>query len=398
MRDGSNDTRHIPQSVVHAPLLRLRATVGEHRSRLLLVAITVMLSAIDWITGPAVGTFSLVVAILHLLAVSSTALLPRAGSLAVFIVEVLCCFDLPSGGPSRLWGACLAAGLLSYSEGAGSMTMLCVIPYAAVQLVQMNNAYYHDVSGPDIGATVFGLSMILIAAVAGYRLRQRADHEIEQAAAQTAQLQERELHHHAAILEYAAHMHDSVAGRLSNITLTAQRHVKQADAKDRQQWQLIAQESRKALDELHELIREMTIDDRAETPSVQLESQLRSFCEQHDRTLAEQGLQGRTDVHDYGVTVIPQPHAVRALTDMLGELYANIAAYAPCRSTYQCTVTLCDDQAEIVQTNALPDSPMPTLSGKGLNLHAQRLEQLGGTLSAYPCDNEWQCYARIPLA
>ncbi|KAA8815580.1 hypothetical protein BW13_10445 [Bifidobacterium sp. UTCIF-37] len=371
-----------------------------HRARLALVIITLMLTAADWSVRPTVDAYSMMISILHMASIALICLLPRLGACGILAVEIACCFVDTSGGASRLWGTCLASGIIVYVEGTIAMAVACFLANLLMQLSQTRLNEGPHVQGPTMSAGVFLLSCAVIAEITGYGLRQRNDMAQHKDSAYRRSIQQQEDSHTLSLLEYASQLHDSVAGSLASISLTAQQHISEHPDVDAATWNRIDEESRQALTQVHRIIDAMSEGQRTDASrgnDNDLPDDLRALCHDHDRALAEQGLHGHAELHDFGLTVHPDIGRVRMLRSLIDELYANMAKYAVGDTDYQLSVTLCDDYIEIMQTNGIAPMTHPSPGNRGLTVHARRIGQAGGDLSYTIRDAQWICFVHLPL-
>lgn len=396
-RNATNATLADLAETMRHPVRELR----EHRARLTLVIITLMLTVVDWTVRPAADTYSAVISALHMTAVMLICLLPRLGACGILAVEVVCCFVNTSGGASRLWGMCLASGIVVYVEGTAAMAAACFVANLLVQLAQTRFDTGPHAPSPTMSAGIFLLSCVGIAEIAGYGLRRRNDMTQRKDVEYRRSLRQQEDIHTLSLLEYASQLHDSVAGSLANISLTAQQHMSEHPDDDAATWNRIDAESRQALVQVHRIIdamserRHMIASDRNDND---LPDELRALCHNHDQALVKRGLHGHAELHDFGLTVHPDAERVRMLQSLIDELYANMTKYAAEGTDYQLSITLCDDYAEIMQTNEAIPVTHPSRGNRGLAVHARRISQVGGDLSYTICDAQWSCFAHLPMA
>lgn len=377
--------------VVH----RIPAETGRHVIRWSLVIFSLTLTGFDWSARPAQGLYPLVIAVLHCVAIVAVGVFPRAGSMSMMLVELACCFSQPVGGPSRLWGNCLSLGVLSYTEGTVRTAVLGASIYALMQIAQLALFHGTGASGMNLPGSVFIISFMLTIALLGYTFHLISDRFQSRERMHRHTLRELEYEHQEQQLQIAARMHDFVADKLANIIM----RTEMDSQPDSTAWHDIHDEARAALDELHAIIDVIRQSD-ADTPVAgdAVNRQLAEICAVHDRELATMGLHGRGTVKDWGLTTPPQPDRIQLAEALIGELYTNIGRYADKRIPYQMSITLHDDHLEIVQTNGIATSRRTTVSGeRGLAIYAQRVSHIRGVFSYGSHDDEWSCYALIPL-
>ncbi|PLS29600.1 exodeoxyribonuclease V [Bifidobacterium parmae] len=363
--------------------------------RWLLVAFALTLTGFDWSARPAQGTYPLVIAVLHCVAIVAVGVIPRIGSMSMMLVELACCFSQPVGGPSRLWGVCLSLGILSYAEGTVRAVVLGASIYALMQITQLTLFHGTGASGMNLPGSIFIISFMLTIALLGYTFRLISDKFRSRERMHEHTLRELEYEHQEQQLQIAARMHDFVADKLANIIM----RTEMDSQPDSTAWHDIHDEARAALDELHAIIDVIRQSD-TDTPVAgdAVNQQLAEICAVHDRALATMGLHGEGTVKDWGLTTAPQPDRIRLAAALIGELYTNIGRYADKEIPYQMSITLHDDHLEIVQTNGIATSQRTTVSGgRGLAIYAQRISHIQGILAYVPHEGEWSCYALVPL-
>lgn len=371
-----------------------------HRARTALVVVTLLLTASDWLVRPASDSYSIVISLIHTASIALICLFPRIGAGGVLAVEIVCCFANTGGGASRLWGMCLAAGVIVYIEGTLFMASACFLVNLLIQLSQTRlDAAASSSATPTVPTSVFLLSCIGISEIIGYGLRRRDDLARRTSADYRQSLRRQEDAHASNLLEYASQLHDSVAGSLANIVLTAQQHIDgpSTDSDDSVAWNHVDREAQQALAQIHRIIDAMSMRQQNEKVHTDLPGDLRALCRTSDQSLQARGLHGSSMVHDFGITVQPDGERVRMLQSLIRELYVNMAKYAADNTPYQMSVTVCDDFVEIIQTNAVVSGLPLSQGNKGLVIHAQQINRAGGDLSYAIRDAQWTCFAHLPL-
>ena len=368
----------------------------DHPARWALVGAALMLSGFDWAASPTGDSYSLIMGIAHLMSIALIAVAPRLGAAGIALIELCCCFHQMIGGPSRLWGICLAVGVTSYLGGALGAVLLATAIYSTLQLLQYIVPQTPRYDGMSAGATVFLISTMLVAALLGYAARSNIELRRKDERRHLLELHEQEYERQSQRLELASRMHDALSGRLANIIMYAQQpsHVSQDD------WDTVRQEAQSALDELHAIIDMLNGDESEPGASVQaniLLHRLKDTCSRQENRLTEQGLTGHTAIKDWGLICKPLESRIRLVVELLDEMFVNIGKHASAAEPYQLSVTLYDDRIEIIQTNRIRSDDAPSLGGKGIGLYADRIRLIHGEMSYERQEALWTLHASIPL-
>lgn len=363
-----------------------------------LVALALTLTGFDWLMRPTRDPYSLAIGVLHCVMIVAIGAFPRVGSLGVMMVEALCCLRLATEGPSRLWGDCLALGMLSYAEGTLSVVLLGTIGASLLQLLQSLSPQAADHRGLNPTGFTFLVSVILIAASLGYAFRRGADRKLADEREHAQTLRELEYDRQERQLRIAATMHDAVAGRLANIIMRTD-----SDATPTPNaWSTVHTEAQEALDELHAIITMLRqpIDDAqttSTTPKNIFHQRLADLCAAQDRRMSGLGLHGEGVVKEWDPNGTPESDHIELACGLVGELYVNIGKYADRSTPYQLSITIDGGNLEIVQSNGISTPRKPSAGGRGLAIYAQRVAHAGGMVSYGTQSGEWSFYALIPL-
>ena len=370
--------------------VRMARRMARHKIRWILVALTLMLTGVDWMMRPAQDSYALSIGIMHCLAIVITGMSPRMGNLAIMLIEATCCLILPVGGPSRLWGGCLALGLFSYTEGTLSVVALGTVAYSLLQIMQMASPSASKHSLPTPAGSIFLISTMLVTALFGYSFRRMAEHRrVSEQSHRHAIHEQQEQRLYA-----AARMHDSVANQLANIIMQTETDAHPTDAT----WRKIHSEAQQALDELHDIIDMMQQQDmKPRNTNIDIIQQLQELCASQDQRLRSRGMRGQGLVKSWATNVIPGQRTIRLPADLIKEIYANIGKYADDGAPYQMSITLYDEYLEIIQSNRIATHHAPSVGGKGLSTYARLVSHNSGVLSYGPQGDEWCLYALIPL-
>ena len=217
-------------------------------------------------------------------------------------------------------------------------------------------------------------------------------------------------------VEVARMIHDSVTGDLSNIARVSQRQLRRCgDPEQAEAWRQINEQSRRVLDGVHAVIRQLsTTDDDANASGggdEGLSETLHERVAAWSHRLSEVGIRGDARVIDHIHRPMPFEGIAAAarqscLLAMIDETFTNIMRHGRRGdAVYTVAITLGERHAEIVGMNELPDGErdngdidaiLDLPGGNGLRLHREETEGLGGTMSVGQEDDSWVLYARVP--
>lgn len=378
-----------------------RKLISRHPWRCIGAMFVVVLSIVDWTANVPKNVYSYVIGILHLFAIIAVLVSPRVGCLAMMAVELLSCFYPVTGGPSRIWGVGFALMIFAYCEDSIGAAAIATVSFVMLQLGQMS-AYSDYGHGLEYGAGISLIGAMVASSMAGYICRQLTNAKLkaEQSATELVENQVRQ--HYEQNLSIAAQLHDNVAGGLTNISLEAQKHLADGSVSaDAVGWQLVSEQAMRSLRELHAVIDFLSSLPAAEyvdPASRHLHAELVQWCQKQDVFMQENGLNGCTEINDFGLTDDPLAERERLLFDVLAEIYKDIAKHCKKQGEYHIAITLCDTSVEITQTNTWFLDMSSTSFGKGLQVYTSRLEAAGGSLSITVQDGWWSLYAFIPLS
>lgn len=118
--------------------------------------------------------------------------------------------------------------------------------------------------------------------------------------------------------------------------------------------------------------------------------------------LEAQGYRGTAAVN--GIAMVVDPEAAAEALSLMTEIGTNIRRHAPTGDdSYLLFVTLSPEWIEIRETNDIRDDAdaqsglsAQELSGRGLAMHRNRVQELGGELTTRSDDGTWMIYVRIP--
>lgn len=244
--------------------------------------------------------------------------------------------------------------------------------------------------------------------------------------------------------ELASRTHDTVTGALSSIALLAEQQQDEAkDDSGAHAWSVVNTTALQALDNLHQVIDILgnsTVQggDEAEEGlglSSKTVWKMNDFmlavtdtAAKEDIELKKLGFHGKTTVRDThtltktekidkspvgaisgecadesefatDITTVDGRVAEEVLK-VLGEIYANIRFHADPDDEYHCEIRIEDKTVIVAQANTISAIEHKTLqghrSGRGLHLHQQVIEQLGGSLKAEAKAGNWRIRVTLP--
>lgn len=203
--------------------------------------------------------------------------------------------------------------------------------------------------------------------------------------------------------ELAGRTHDTVAGGLSYIAFFAQQRMEDSSLGDgeREAWRQVDQAAQRTLNDVHRVID--VLDGGVLEPVTLRRSVSAMIGERVDAGAAhlrELGFEGRISVDCEAADGMPfESGALREVTDLIDELFVNVAAHADPSHSYVLSISAEKGWVNIVQTDvaAQGDRFHRIRSGRGLGLHRGRIRALGGVLNTSLEDDEWMLYAQVPL-
>lgn len=213
----------------------------------------------------------------------------------------------------------------------------------------------------------------------------------------------------------AIRIHDSVTNNLSGISLIAHSHsgagatdsISEADAQD---WKLVADHSSQAFAQIHEILdlldddtytRDTGLSDKPgnrQPAAAGLLPELHSFVSRERSRLENLKFTGTVKMNGTSTYFSDAAHA--EILSVITEIFANIQRHAPQgRDSYALAIVGDADGITIRETNDIKDTdPLPgaEASGRGLRMHKEAIEALGGTLRMRTEDNQWMIYVYVP--
>ncbi|NMM94730.1 histidine kinase [Bifidobacterium sp. DSM 109957] len=199
----------------------------------------------------------------------------------------------------------------------------------------------------------------------------------------------------------ARRIHDSVTNDLSAILLLTGQLSDSASAESVRIG--IDEHARQALNHVHEVIDLLNLDMNGHSEDLSVHhmqgvKSLREICDQKDKDLSRQGIQGTSAVMG---DVLLSDEREEFIADLLQELYTNILRHCSGGvDEYSVVVKLSVDGVRVIQTNTCANGARHmegVRSGRGLSLYQQAAQSLGGHLQTGFEDGTWMLNCWIPV-
>ena len=267
------------------------------------------------------------------------------------------------------------------------------------------------------GAVLFQL----LAALAGFSVRQRHHAAVERERAIEARLQAEAVAGH---LELASRLHDTVTNDLSCIiTMTETMLLDRTDPRVQNALTGIRDRAQHALGQSHDMIDVLrgaepshpdpdAADEEgkssevarlrpdattAENPGASWIDGLRTMIREEERNLADMGFRGECVIIAEDAPT-PSADVRRELTNVIGELFANIRRHCAPPADYAMTVRIDADGIRMMEMNAVqPPERASAPSGRGLSMHRRLIVGLGGAMETGIEDDTWIIRITVPL-
>lgn len=393
--DSRSEDRVRPRLAGASALLR-----GMIRRRWGLMGITVAVLAVTvWEFALSVPTDwpMWVLATLHVVAVACVPFVPLSASAVVLIVGVASSLVPYQGGPSQLWGAMLALGVI----GMMRRPVVTVAAWAlAIGAQAVQTFVLHSPVVDESGFPFFVLCFAFAAAV-GYAVRLHLE---------TVATRERRLRTEALLgrMQVALQLHDDVVNDLAVAAHFAQRRMRHAgDDGERNAWDEENRKILRALDHVHAIIDATAIierDDASEPSAAAFERLLRDALARERRYLDRAGLKAEMRLSGQ-IRRSVGPVVRREALALLHELCRNAVRHTPSGAVFCLSVHCGADAVEITELcrwkdgDGMSDESQSDgrFNGQGLQAHRRMIRNLGGELTWNRDADTWQCYARIPL-
>ncbi len=215
----------------------------------------------------------------------------------------------------------------------------------------------------------------------------------------------------------ASKTHDTVTGGLSYIAFVAQQHADDPQISDteRAAWQQIDETAQHTMDNVHAVIDILGHADEPESlradagnrdcfaaQNGSFSDMVRAHCKEGDNRLHSLGFAGESHIAETGESFEVGRERADECMRLLDELYANIAGHADPSQPYAVFVNAENGHLHVTETNSIPESDeghayRKPVSGRGLALHRDAIERIGGTLRTSREDGAWTLSADIPL-
>lgn len=215
----------------------------------------------------------------------------------------------------------------------------------------------------------------------------------------------------------ASKTHDTVTGGLSYIAFTAQQRLEDERLSDaeRAAWRRIDETAQHTIDNVHTVIDILGHADASKSLRADggnrdcivaqggsFFDKIQTHCEAGDDHLHSLGFAGESHVAETVKSFEVGRERTDECTRLLDELYANIAGHADPSQQYAVFANVENGHLHVTETNSIPEPDeghayRKPVSGRGLALHRDALERIGGTLRTSQEDGTWTLSADIPL-
>lgn len=380
----------------------------RHPARLWQVGALAMVQLVETLAMPSGGALNMIVALVFFVLYLSICVFPVPSSLILSLYFSVACCLTPLHGSGELLCMAYMLGTLVYDTSM-RLGLVAAVPVLVGIYVQ---AWRFPDTSWNLALNSAPVLTFLLLLILNFGQVNRNRSKLMEARLQTEHAQE--LTHR---VEVARMIHDSVTGDLSNIARVSQRQLRQCDDPEQlEAWRQVNEQSRRVLDGMHAVIRQLSATDAGEQDAVGgdgegLSDLLHERVTTWARRLAESGIRGDARVLDHLHRTMPfegKDSLARqsCLLAMIDEAFTNIMRHGRRGDgVYTVAVTLGDRNAEIVSMNELSDGErdngdidaiLDLPGGNGLRLHREEIEGLGGVLSVGEEDDSWVLYARVP--
>ena len=381
----------------------------RHPARLWQVGALAMVQLVETLAMPSGGALNMIVALVFFVLYLSICVFPVPSSLILSLYFSVACCLTPLHGSGELLCMAYMLGTLVYDTSM-RLGLVAAVPVLVGIYVQ---AWRFPDTSWNLALNSAPVLTFLLLLILNFGQVNRNRSKLMEAQLQTERAQE--LVHR---VEVARMIHDSVTGDLSNIARVSQRQLRRCgDPEQAEAWRQINEQSRRVLDGVHAVIRQLsTTDDDANASGggdEGLSETLHERVAAWSRRLSEAGIRGDARVIDHIHRPMPfggKDAAARqsCLLAIIDETFTNIMRHGRRGdAVYTVAITLGERHAEIVGMNELPDGErdngdidaiLDLPGGNGLRLHREEIEGLGGTMSVGQEDDSWVLYARVPYA
>lgn len=346
---------------------------------------------VEWLERPTVLLIGAMFAWVHIIAVVAVPIFPRVSS--IILVADLLVFNISAYstmGPTEIWGALLALGVIAYE-----MPIVCAISCLLVLLVDrlvVYSSYYDGLSiimNTGSYVAIF-LMPVLIGRLIVFeeKLREVKKKEF------MLEMKRVEAQRNDAI---SVMLHDGVTGSLSLATRELQMCIRKKDC-NVQLLRRINEYVIESLDYVHrslQYLRDEVVDDEDFMDDISQKVDL--LLKSEDWKLAMLGYKGQGiligDSSNLSLDVSSE------LLSLVKECYTNICRHCSPGERYTMKIVISRTFIAIDTENAVgrQDCYADLNSGYGLSIHRSCIERLGGECN-YGCIGEkWKLNARIPL-
>lgn len=305
--------------------------------------------------------------------------------------------------PHREQCILLTRKLLNAMTAVAAAATICLL---IISITPQGDAQLTAASTPLlIGSIIYYATMVTIEITLGIlQLSQDREERLHQA--------EKQIQHMKRDTRLASSLHDRATSQLAYIAFAAQDNADTLpqNSPQQEQWNSINSAALTALDDLHhaiDVLQNKATDSHSSDENMagedlhqRLSFMIGGMCRRLDRL----GYKGTCSLTGCWDRIIAVPVA-EEIIDLTTQLLTNIATHANPKKQYVLNIRLSNDNISVLQMNELKDSSsfdskkqphsLPH-SGRGLKLHRQTIEQLGGQAHWNHENGQWTFAARIP--
>jgi signal transduction histidine kinase len=352
----------------------------------ILSAVLIVIAVMEYALSDKHPAGDLAVTVFYCVCIAFIPIRPTLAAVILIVANPIAEFTPIVFSINAMWGTWLALGALgfcaTYWLGIAALGYACVEMFIAFHI------------GHTMGTNVYGLinmfAIHILCYIASLAIRWKGERDSQ-----------RELQRQLAQTQInnaiATTIHDVTSNNLTNIILLSRQQLE--TSVDRNQWQKVNDIAVTTLNQIHQVIDVLNGTSSPAQPAKEGRSfmeRLEHLVEQESASLREQHYEGET--HIDGLSKAIDDDIAEAFLALLHETYTNIPRHAPSHGTYRITIRCNNDAITVMETNqlALPHTLIGIPHGKGLALHRQRIEALGGLLRTDTNQNHWNLYIQIP--
>ena len=292
-------------------------------------------------------------------------------------------------GESMLAGFIVGfAVIFAYMNVGIALALLC----ASIAMLSLTSS---------VNVTVTMTATFTTSALAGYASKRQMEMAKEREALAEAK---RESDTMLRNMEVASRLHDTVTNDLSYIIMVAStRALSTQDATEQQTLSDIIDRSQDAFAKAHEIIEVLSGVGRkqvASSQAVELRRELEAIANAEQMRLGQLGLTGTTTFSGIDTPVRVEQRNLEEIRGLFTEAFTNLRKHCTPPADYTIIADIHSDALTLTTMNSLNPSthssvPSPA-TGRGLVMHREIIESLGGTLKFANDQDTWTLHAEIP--